>query len=74
MAKKASRSRADREEFRRDLIERQQQSGWSIREFCDEVRLCKAIRRHLRPLPISLQLDRDARVREKSQKEKTVTC
>ena len=35
MAKKAKRSRADREQFWRDLIERQQQSGQSIREFCD---------------------------------------
>lgn len=36
MAKKAKRSRAGREEFWRDLIERQQQSGQSIREFCDD--------------------------------------
>lgn len=35
MAKKVKRSRADREQFWRDLIERQQQSGQSIREFCD---------------------------------------
>ena len=35
MAKKARRSRADREQFWRDLIGRQQQSGQSIREFCD---------------------------------------
>ena len=35
MAKKAKRSRVDREQFWRDLIERQQHSGQSIREFCD---------------------------------------
>ena len=35
MAKKATRSRADREQFWRELIERQQQSGRSIRAFCD---------------------------------------
>ncbi len=35
MAKQAKRSPADREQFWRDLIERQQHSGQSIREFCD---------------------------------------
>ena len=35
MAKKATRSRADREQFWRELIERQQQSGRSIRAFCE---------------------------------------
>lgn len=35
MAKKAKRSPSDREQFWRDLIERQQHSGQSIREFCD---------------------------------------
>ena len=35
MGKKTKRSRADRERFWRDLIERQQQSGQSIRAFCD---------------------------------------
>jgi len=35
MAKRATRRRADREQFWRDLIQRQQQSGQSIREFCD---------------------------------------
>ena len=35
MAKRARRRRADREQFWRDLIGRQQRSGQSIREFCD---------------------------------------
>ena len=35
MAKRATRRRADREQFWRDLIGRQQQSGQSIRELCD---------------------------------------
>ncbi len=35
MAKKAKRSRANREQFWRDLIERQRQSGQSICEFCE---------------------------------------
>lgn len=35
MAKHAKCSRAGREQFWRDLIERQQQSDLSIREFCD---------------------------------------
>jgi len=35
MAKRATRRRADREQFWSDLIGRQQRSGQSIREFCD---------------------------------------
>ena len=35
MAKKARRNRTDSEQFWRDLIERQQRSGQSIRAFCD---------------------------------------
>ncbi len=35
MAKQARRSRADREQLWRDLIERQHRSGQSIRKFCD---------------------------------------
>ena len=35
MAKRETRRRADREQFWRDLIGRQQQSGQSIQEFCD---------------------------------------
>jgi len=36
VARKRKRSGADRERFWRELIERQQQSGQSIRAFCDE--------------------------------------
>lgn len=36
MSKKAKGSRSEREQFWRDLIERQQHSGQSIREFCDD--------------------------------------
>ena len=35
MAKPATRRRTDREQFWRDLIRRQQQSGQSIQAFCD---------------------------------------
>lgn len=35
MAKIVTRRRSDREQFWRDLIGRQEQSGQSIREFCD---------------------------------------
>ena len=36
MSKKAKGSRSEREQFWRDLIERQRHSGQSIREFCDD--------------------------------------
>ena len=35
MAKRVTRRRADREQFWRDLIWRQQQSGQSVQAFCD---------------------------------------